>query len=416
VIWATESLLEENTHYYWTAAANDGFTSGDWMPTQTFFYNRNNDKPTSPSPALPLNDGTVANSQVALTVDAADDGDQDALTYGFILTDINGEFVRSMEGIMETYPTVRWEPEVALTDQETYCWTSFAVDEHGSQSEPSVEACFTVDQDNMVPTLPVIKQPTPGEMFATDTIVMQVSNCADPEGRSTMYRLELDTEPNFSSENFEGENRTALVGSDMNLILDGLEDDTTYYARVLCSDGAASSDWVQTNFFVDLDNEAPSVPKLHNPPADTAMSAGDELGVVNAIDPEDDNVRYDFAIYNVNEELVAQAFDVKESETGYSRWQPPALDGGQYTWTARSVDEMGMESGWSERRAVVVANESASDEFELEVSKGQVVAQPDATIGAPSATTGCSYLERRGGLGWLVLTIGGLVLGGRRRR
>jgi PKD repeat protein len=397
-----DSALQENTWYFWRAAAQDPYTMGDWTAPHSFFYNAVNEAPTAPGLRSPLDGITVADLTPTLELDEATDPDEDTLTYLFELEDLYGTLVDSADGVEGDGEIARWTPEQELVDDTTYCWTAQATDEHGESGPQPPSACFTVDTSNETPLPPTITDPLDQTQVATLAPAVTVTNGVDPEGRPTSHLFELDTATTFDSPALQ----TQSVPSDP----DGstswtppqpLEEDTWYHLRVLATDGAAVSDWAQITFFVNATNSPPSVPGLNNPADGAAFAEGDSLSVINATDPDEQAITYDFQLADTAGAPVQEIQGVVEDSSGFTAWVPGPLAPGRYTWTARATDEGGAASEWATPRA-------------LEVLGAEPPRETASDTGTSKGSTGCSCATpTRPGMTLLPL---GLLLLARRRR
>jgi PKD repeat protein len=400
-----DSVLQENTWYFWRAAAQDPYTAGDWTAPQAFFFNTVNEAPGTPGLRSPLDGITVADLTPTLELDEASDPDEDALTYSFELEDLYGAVVGSADGVEGDGEIARWTTELELTDDTTFCWTARATDEHGESGPESTAACFTVDTSNETPLPPTITDPADQGQVATRTPTLTVSNGVDPEGRPTSHLFELDTATTFDSPSLQTQSvPTDPTGSTSWTVEQPLTEDTWYHLRVLTTDGAAASDWAQITFLVNETNSAPSIPALDNPADGAAFATGDSLSVINATDPEQQALTYDFVVADTAGQPVQELQGVPEDGSGITAWVPAELAPGSYTWTARAADEAGAASDWATSRSLVVLG--AEEEPPAQETAGDT--------GLSKDSTGCSCgTPARPGLALLPL---GLLLLARRKR
>ena len=399
--WLVEAELEENTWYYWTARATDGYATGDSMPTASFFLNTENDPPGAPGINSPA-DGVAVDS-VTLVVDVPSDPDNDAVSIRFTL--VMGEGVDfESDLIAGDEATASWTPEETFDEGATGCWLAVAVDEEGLESAPSEEGCFTITSINEPPSAPIIETPLADAWVESAQPEIWVVNGLDPDGDVTEHRFEVDVESTFDTDALQvgtvesGDDGTTGWIPDV-----ALPEDVWIYVRVQCTDGESDSEWATSSFFVNAENGAPTVPVLLDPSDGVAFAEDGILVVTNSVDPEGQTVRYDFQVADFRDALVVSVDSVDEGDES-TVWAPGALPDGSYLWTARAVDEEGEASEWAEPRSIAVGRSNALEEPEV----GGMVLDSKAD-GCSCTSTG----RTTRGWGWLLL-LAGLVAQRRR--
>ena len=398
--WLLDTELEENTWYYWTAWAQDDYTVGDAMAPSSFFVNQFNEAPGAPGLDRPL-DGALA-SDVELVAIAPDDPDLDAVQLVFTLELEEGTRISSVE-VEPVGGFASWTPPLDFEDGDEFCWSAYAIDEHGLDGPASEAACFSIETSDLPPTAPDLQTPA-DEVVSTLTPEFVVTNGVDPEGRATTHLFEVDLSPTFDSE--------ALQSAEVDSGDDGqtswspevpLEEDAWIYVRVLCSDGVNNSDWALAEFFVSATNDPPSVPVLLNPADGVGLSESQRLEVTLSVDPEGDAVTHDLMVMDLRDQVVAEA-EAVETESEVVSWDPGAIEVGHYQWTSRAVDASGVASDWAQPRSFYVGSPDYAVQPELDGVQDY------------SKTEGCSCSQGPVRGQWVWWALGALGLIQRRKR
>lgn len=352
--WEIDATLSENTAYHWWAAASDRYTIGEFSTPTSFFRNSANEAPTAPSVSLPMDGSTTADLTPVLILGPASDPDGDAITYSFRLTKADGTPVDSEDGVPgDDVVGATFASDTPLTDGLEYCVSGFATDDNALAGPSSAESCFSVDTSNEAPSAPVIVSPADDSVVTSLTPEIQVTPGVDPEGRGTSHHFELDTSPGYDSADLQVAD-VETSGTTVTFTPDALLEDTTYHLRVLANDGAATSAWAELTFFVNAANGLPSVPGLANPGEGAAFADDGTLEVVNATDPEGEELHYQFFVKDDRGTEVIAADDVAEDASGSTGWAPGPLEPGLYTWSAQAIDASGGASGFAPERSFEV--------------------------------------------------------------
>jgi MYXO-CTERM domain-containing protein len=392
--WLLEDELEENTWYYWTARASDGYVTGGSMSTGSFFLNTENDPPGIPGLNSPL-DGVIV-EDVTLVVDVPSDPDNDAVSIRFSL-ELEGTDVLESDLIAGEETTASWSPDALFEEGASLCWWAVAVDEEGLEGESSEESCFMITAINEPPSAPTIDTPFAYARLDTAQPEIRVVNGIDPDGDVTEHRFEVDLESTFDTDELQigtvasGEDGTTVWAPEM-----PLPEDSWVLVRVQCTDGESDSEWATSTFFVSSENGAPSVPVLLDPSDGVAFAEDGTLKVTNSVDPEEQEVTYDFQVVDLRDAVIAEVDAVDEGDA-HTAWSPGFLEDGTYLWTARAMDSDGESSAWAEPRSIVVGTPGLLEEPEV----GGMVVDPKAD--------GCSCTSARQstrGWGWLLLLVG----------
>jgi hypothetical protein len=120
-----------------------------------------------------------------------------------------------------------------------------------------------------------------------------------------------------------------------------LTENMTYYWHARASDGALDSSWTQVaSFTVNTANDAPGSPTLYSPTTGSSMATlTPTLAVVNAVDPDNDNLNYEFEIYS-GASLVTAISGIPGDVSGVTTWTlgTALADNTVYQWRARAYD------------------------------------------------------------------------------
>lgn len=341
--------VEDNHDYFWRvrAVGNDG--TSEWENGR-FFVNTVNDAPTEPLISQPANGGVLDSNQPTLIVDNATDIDRDTIVYSFKVyaqsdTGLSAPLY-GIDGLAEgTGGNTSWQIPEPLIENTYYQWQVTATDEHGVETKSAV-ATFFIDTVNDAPTEPVISLPQPGAEVASTSIDLEVFNATDPEGAPLNYIFQVDISNSFDSGNVIESGLVAELETATKWNISGLSDNTTYYWRVKSTDGDKESAWVQGNFFVNIENDAPSVPTVANPgQGASVLLLTPTLQVNPSVDLDGDMVSYRFEIYE--DENLSQA--ISSALVTELEWQVDLTlsDNTNYYWRVQAQDEHGATSAWS---------------------------------------------------------------------
>jgi large repetitive protein len=344
-VWTVSTALTENQTYYWRARAYDGRLYGEWMSAASFRVNTVNDPPTAPTPASPVDQGTVDTLTPVLTVNNASDPDSGSLTYNFEVA-LDPDFTQiaaSVQAVFSGQGTTSWQAPVSLAENATYYWRARA-DDWLIEGPWMTAASFFVNTANDAPTAPVITSPANNAETTTTSPDIVLTNSTDPDSTVLAYYFELDTVMTFDSGSII---RSGMIpqGQDTTTWpVTGLKDNTQYYVRAKASDGQAESpSWSDVNgFFVNTTNDAPSVPVLANPSDKGAVNTHTPaLSIQNSTDPDKDVLTYEFEVYSDSAltALVTSTTNVSETAQTTSWIVPVSLIENQtYYWRARASD------------------------------------------------------------------------------
>ncbi|MDB5815467.1 MAG: fliK [Rhodocyclales bacterium] len=355
--WPLTATLMDNTTYWWRARTYDGNTTYSAWINARFFVNLYNDPPDSFNLSLPVPDGEVADLQPTLAWSNAVDKDGDSITYGVRIFDDAAltHIVVQTDGLLpDVSGTTSWQVNAALIARKKYYWRVIATDVNGAQTMSAVRDFFT-GVGNSAPTTPTLVSPALDARVANLSPDLTVGNSTDADGDLLTYIFELDTVPSFdsgakraSSEVLQG------LGATTSWHVSGLIENKHYFWRAKAQDGRSESAWVQGTFLVDVINEAPAQPTVHNPGNGAWVSTLTPVLEANpALDPEGDTVHYEF-------QLAKDAGFATVLQSGVSAlttWTVPSPldDKSTYWWSVRAVDASGAASSWSPASVMYVS-------------------------------------------------------------
>jgi len=197
-----------------------------------------------------------------------------------------------------------------------------------------------VNTANQAPNGPTAVEPVGGSV-ATLTPELVVTSAVDPEGSPITHTFQIDVTDSFDSP----ARQESLPLSEVPVRWTPpapLDENTVYFWRARAADGVSAGPWSPVaSFRVNVTNELPEAPTPQRP-ADGAVveSATPVLGVVNALDPENDPLTYTFEVYEEDlTTLVASVTALPEgvTETAWSV-SPRLADEMTYFWIARAND------------------------------------------------------------------------------
>jgi len=340
--WQVTAALSENTTYYWRAQADDWLIEGPWMATASFFVNTTNDAPTAPVITTPIEGEEIPALNANVIAGEAADPEFSSLTYLFeadtaITFDSQGLMTSGNipEGAIETIWNV-----AGLMDNTSYYVRANANDSL-INSPWSQVVSFFVNTANDAPTTPVLANPSDGGAVNVLNPSLSVHNAIDLDGDILTYEFEI----------YNTSAMTNLVAGVIGIletpqttswsVTSTLVENVIYYWRVRSFDGALYSNWMPlASFMVNTANDVPGAPLLSSPVTGSSLETlTPSLAVINAIDPDNDVLTYDFEIYE-NNVLVQTITGISEDITGITAVMVSTAltDGITYQWRARAFD------------------------------------------------------------------------------
>ncbi len=214
------------------------------------------------------------------------------------------------------------------------------------------------------PDAPVLTEPIGGAEIDSTRPDLLWSNANDPQGEALVYDVEV----------YEDAGLTLLAASVSGLAEDlsgsstwkvdvTLSENGTYWWRARANDAWVAGPWAtEEAFFVNEVNEAPETPTLVTPiGGETAASAAPALTWAEVSDVDNDAVTYDVEVYDEDGALVTSATDViGDGTTGEWTTDATLVEDRSYSWTARAVDEHGLEGAWAPEEWFFFSTENAA--------------------------------------------------------
>ncbi|MGH9392208.1 MAG: hypothetical protein ACRD1Z_21605, partial [Vicinamibacteria bacterium] len=158
------------------------------------------------------------------------------------------------------------------------------------------------------------------------------------------YSFEIDRSPAFDSAEIQKADGIPGLPAEARWTPPSpLAENSVYYWRARATDGTATGDWSSVmSFRVDEANDPPGAPRLQSPTGGTLVgSVTPALVVVNALDPEEDPLSYDFEVYEdpALTTLVAAIATLREGES-VTAWvvSPRLSEDRNFYWRARAKD------------------------------------------------------------------------------
>jgi len=193
---------------------------------------------------------------------------------------------------------------------------------------------------NQAPTIPVVQSPANNTEIANLQASLSVEPSTDPDSDPVIYTFEL----------YADEGMTSLVGRAQGIetttwaVPSALTDNTWYYWRAQASDGYALTNWAYGRFFVNQQNDAPTVPQPSSSSEfDTRTPV---LQVTNSHDADGDILTYSFRVYTDSAltTLAASITGMAQGQNGTTSWSvSPALNNNTtYYWKVVVADEHGL--------------------------------------------------------------------------
>ncbi|HWR57855.1 MAG TPA: hypothetical protein VN328_03110, partial [Thermodesulfovibrionales bacterium] len=334
--------LQENTWYYWRAQADDWLTTGPWMTPGRFFVNTANDAPSAPTIIQPVNHSEITTLYADVIASNSTDPDSSSLNYIFeadtVFTFDSPTLVRS-GNIPEGQGTTLLNLN-NLADN-TYYYVRAKATDGLTESQWSEVVRFFVNTANDAPTAPVLANPSDGSGVNTFTPTLSVYNSSDIDRDVLTYEFEVygDSAGTNLISKAAGVQETSQTTSwtvPMNLV-----ENMTYYWHARAFDGEIYSSWMPlASFMVNTANDAPSAPSLHSPVDKSSVNTlTPTLSVHNAVDPDSDNLTYDFEIYSGGT-LIRTLSGIFQNPSGITSVaiSQPLSDNATYTWRARAYD------------------------------------------------------------------------------
>ncbi|MBC8402358.1 MAG: fibronectin type III domain-containing protein, partial [Candidatus Marinimicrobia bacterium] len=251
--WQVTAILPDNSQYWWTASANDGYEESAISGAASFLLNIANDAPAAFTLLSPADSSEVDTLNPLLVWESAFDPDPlDTVRYTLYF-DTPSPGVHTIS--TDTSTTYQTPP---LLDNTTYYWKVVATDLFGATTENSGGfQSFRINTTNDLPGDFALFNPDNGSMVTvlTPTFLWEVPiDPDDQRSRSiTSYDLYLGLDSSFTA--------VEPISVDTNQFtpLDNLTEDQLYYWKVIAFDNdggnTISNIW---SFWTNSQNSIPS--------------------------------------------------------------------------------------------------------------------------------------------------------------
>lgn len=351
-----DSILSDNTLYYWQATATDDSTLNSVTPSATFFTNTQNDPPGALEIVAPSDGAVLVVDSVTLQVSEAIDPDNSSLLYEFELDTLNtfdsANLVRSGQVANTSFALS------GLVEDQHYFWRARATD--GFASSVWLSAHFLVNASNTPPPTPTISNPGDGAWVATMTPTLSLNTVSDGDGDAVTYHYELFADELMSTP------LQSLSAHGASWLLDTpLQDNSWVYWRVAAEDATgAMSDWSAiSRFFVNQDN-VDNVPSFEfvSPTDATTVDSGSISIHWNDTDPDSSAtiaLYFDLDSYGADGNVMVS--NLSEDDDGASDsyvWDVSGLEDGDYYIYAVIEDDSSSETIYS---SAVITVENAPE-------------------------------------------------------
>lgn len=196
ITYAGSELLD-GTRYYARVRVSDGSLWSAWAESNI----RMNSAPGAPVPVSPIALQGVNSLYPQLTIDNAEDAENDALTYDFEVYSDAGltDLVASVTGRPQSYPQTSWNVNVALSDDHMYFWRVRAFDSYESGLWCDT-ATFWVNSPDVPPSAVDLVSPEDNAhlSYLQPTFTWTAATDADPYDQ-VQYTLWYSTDSTFAS-------------------------------------------------------------------------------------------------------------------------------------------------------------------------------------------------------------------------
>jgi len=353
--------LTENTWYYWRVRATEGSCFSPWV-YGSFFVNIKNDPPGPFEISYPQNQIQVDTLTPVLEVTNSVDPDGDPILYRFELySDAEGKnlIVQSSNMSSNNFASTLWQLTEPLENNHTYYCKVVALDSFGDTTSTSMNRFF-VDINNHVPSDPQLLTPGLLEEIQSQHIELIVQNAIDEDLDTIHYYFEVDVSSTFDSSEKIISGMQAEEIDTTSWYIDDLKDNQMYYWRVKASDGQSDSHWMSGAFFVNTENDRPSIPVVKNPDNESWVNTlTPALKTHDAYDIDNDEVSYQFEIYS-----DANLFHpVGSGQSDIPEWVVTStlMNNTWYYWRACSIDSHGVKSLWTETQRFFTNEDDVND-------------------------------------------------------
>lgn len=372
--FSIDTILNDNSAYYYRIQASDGVESSPWSRTQKFFINHTNDPPGSFSLISPANGDTLAERpqlQWQPSTDPDTDFGTDSITY-FVEYSTDPAFNYYVKKFPVSGRTTSCYLD-NLLNHETYYWHVLAVDTKGAVQQSEESRYFTLNTGNQLPAIPRIVAPRDKQILTPDQYILwQFEDDPDRVDRLSFTVIILDhnskqvvfqeyihdsvvTASRFGlAEDFSiGYNNLAqyqLRRTDLSKLTDGHYYDIQIAVRDNWG-GYVSTAWDNAIFqYDDNINTPPSAPRAGFSPRDAIIKTLHPLfSWEPAVDTDvRDRIKYRVQISR-DSSFTNTRYIIQDSryETPHIRLRTGLLENTNYYWRVRAIDLEEAQSPWS---------------------------------------------------------------------
>jgi hypothetical protein len=313
------------------------------MDRAKFFVNKANDPPTLPVVLSPANNAVIPGLNADIVLQNSTDIDSAIISYYFevdiVPTFDSASIIRS--GMIPAGPgTTTWQA-IGLLDNTPYYVRAMAGDGSAGSGWTEPAVAFFVNTANDAPPTPVIANPSNGAGVSVFTPTLTVRNATDLDRDALTYEFEVYSDAGLTDRVSSAAGVVETPFMTPWTVTTTLVENQTYSWRARAFDGQLTSGWTPAAWFmVNTANDAPGAPTLDAPAAGSSIATlTPNLAVVNAVDPDSDNLTYDFEVYS-GTTLAWSRTAVPQDPSGITSAavSVPLADNTVYQWRARAFD------------------------------------------------------------------------------
>ena len=329
--FAGAELVDGLTYYLRVRVSSNGFYS-NWESLSF----RMNSIPTIPKPVYPKGDSVLTSSEVILGFNQSTDPELDTLTYNIQVgaDSLFTSLIDSTNSLTENDEIINWTLNSELEDNGQYFWRVFTYDGYEYSDTSNVQS-FLVNSENDTSGVFELKYPVNSQQISTTNPIISWFPSIDPDPLDTVrYSLSIGSEITNL--------KTYEVGSDTTYTLEGLEDNTTYYWKVVAKDAKGTTrenTGGYTSFRVNTSNDEPSVVTLITPTNNSVEITELPKFVWNPSDDLDEDI-LTYELFYSQDSLFIGHEPIGLSETKYFP-QNELEDNSKYYWKIHVNDDIG---------------------------------------------------------------------------
>ncbi|MFC3149443.1 putative Ig domain-containing protein [Litoribrevibacter euphylliae] len=199
------------------------------------------------------------------------------------------------------------------------------------------------------PDVPQIDSPAFGAETSTlePELIIQNSRHADELVVTYQYEVYADegmTDLVFSIADVEEDYEKTTQVMQAGLVQQAVNDNAWYYWRVRGVAPEGTGEWAYGKFFINTQNDLPTVPAISAPANDSQLSElQPTLSVTNSFDIDNDELTYRFVVYPEGDDAnpVAEISGLAAGDNGHTDWQVPVelVENQRYQWQVEVTDE-----------------------------------------------------------------------------